>query len=161
MQVGASDLLFRPSSESSPTLPSSLHSETRCMAELLVYALVVCAALWTIWSLVRMRQPQVLLRSVAIVVLGDIGRSPRMMYHAESFASIGFETYLVGYTGESSRFCLANVAFNTFQARSLCRHFSPSPTSAFSTCPSRQDTYLHGPSSLRPLEKWCIRFSAS
>ncbi|KAI0726057.1 mannosyltransferase [Fomitopsis betulina] len=69
------------------------------MAELLVYALVVCAALWTIWSLVRMRQPQVLLRSVAIVVLGDIGRSPRMMYHAESFASIGFETYLVGYTG--------------------------------------------------------------
>lgn len=69
--------------------------------EILVNALVVCVACWTIYYCVRMRQPQVLLRSVAIVVLGDIGRSPRMMYHAESFASIGFETYLIGYAGES------------------------------------------------------------
>lgn len=69
-------------------------------SELLVNALVVCATCWTVWYLVRMRQPQVLLRSVAIVVLGDIGRSPRMMYHAESFASIGFETYMVGYPGK-------------------------------------------------------------
>lgn len=40
-----------------------------------------------------------LLRSVAIVVLGDVGRSPRMMYHAESFASNGFDTYIVGNKG--------------------------------------------------------------
>lgn len=39
------------------------------------------------------------LRSVAILVLGDIGRSPRMMYHAESFASIDFQTYIIGYAG--------------------------------------------------------------
>ncbi|OBZ79967.1 Chitobiosyldiphosphodolichol beta-mannosyltransferase, partial [Grifola frondosa] len=39
------------------------------------------------------------LRSVAILVLGDIGRSPRMMYHAESFATNGFETFLIGYGG--------------------------------------------------------------
>ncbi|KZT58496.1 glycosyltransferase family 33 protein [Calocera cornea HHB12733] len=38
-------------------------------------------------------------RSVAIVVLGDVGRSPRMMYHAESFAGMGWETFLVGYRG--------------------------------------------------------------
>lgn len=40
------------------------------------------------------------LRSVAIIVLGDVGRSPRMMYHAESFAKLGFSTYLIGYRGE-------------------------------------------------------------
>lgn len=39
------------------------------------------------------------LRSVAILVLGDIGRSPRMMYHAQSFAENGFVTDLVGYRG--------------------------------------------------------------
>ncbi len=38
-------------------------------------------------------------QSVAIVVLGDIGRSPRMMYHAESFAGLGWDTYLIGYRG--------------------------------------------------------------
>lgn len=42
------------------------------------------------------------LRSVAILVLGDVGRSPRMMYHAESFAKLGFDTYLIGYKGEDS-----------------------------------------------------------
>ncbi|KAH9075745.1 hypothetical protein EDB83DRAFT_1813982 [Lactarius deliciosus] len=39
------------------------------------------------------------LRSVAILVLGDIGRSPRMMYHAESLAKLHFETFLIGYGG--------------------------------------------------------------
>ena len=40
-------------------------------------------------------------RSVAILVLGDIGRSPRMMYHAQSFADTGFVTHLIGYGGGS------------------------------------------------------------
>ncbi|KAF9651302.1 beta-1,4-mannosyltransferase [Thelephora ganbajun] len=39
------------------------------------------------------------MRSVVVFVLGDVGRSPRMMYHAESFANDGFETYIVGYHG--------------------------------------------------------------
>lgn len=38
-------------------------------------------------------------RSVSIIVLGDIGRSPRTMYHAESFAKAGFNTFIVGYKG--------------------------------------------------------------
>ncbi|KIJ45070.1 glycosyltransferase family 33 protein [Sphaerobolus stellatus SS14] len=38
-------------------------------------------------------------RSVAVVVLGDVGRSPRIMYHAQSFASNDFETYVIGYKG--------------------------------------------------------------
>ncbi|PPQ98912.1 hypothetical protein CVT24_003543 [Panaeolus cyanescens] len=39
------------------------------------------------------------MRTVAILVLGDIGRSPRMMYHAKSFAEMGFVTDLIGYAG--------------------------------------------------------------
>ena len=35
---------------------------------------------------------------VQIVVLGDIGRTPRMQYHALSFADAGFLVYLIGYT---------------------------------------------------------------
>lgn len=38
-------------------------------------------------------------RTVALLVLGDVGRSPRMMYHAESFAQLEFKTFLIGYKG--------------------------------------------------------------
>lgn len=46
-----------------------------------------------------MNRNQHSLRSVAIVVLGDIGRSPRMMYHAQSFAENDFVTNIIGYGG--------------------------------------------------------------
>ena len=36
-----------------------------------------------------------------ILVLGDIGRSPRMMYHAESLAQHGWETIMIGYNETS------------------------------------------------------------
>lgn len=39
-------------------------------------------------------------RSVCIVVLGDIGRSPRMQYHALSFVESGYDVDIVGYSGE-------------------------------------------------------------
>ena len=45
------------------------------------------------------KRERAVLRCVAVLVLGDIGRSPRMMYHAESFANAHFQTYLVGYAG--------------------------------------------------------------
>jgi hypothetical protein len=38
-------------------------------------------------------------RTATVLVLGDIGRSPRMMYHAESLARAGWDTYVVGYGG--------------------------------------------------------------
>lgn len=38
--------------------------------------------------------------SVAVLVLGDIGRSPRMMYHSQSFAQREFETFIIGYRGK-------------------------------------------------------------
>ena len=34
-----------------------------------------------------------------IIVLGDIGRSPRSMYHALSFAENGYKVTLIGYGG--------------------------------------------------------------
>ena len=39
-------------------------------------------------------------RSVQVVVLGDIGRSPRMQYHALSIAKHGGRVILIGYQGE-------------------------------------------------------------
>ncbi|CAE6350018.1 unnamed protein product [Rhizoctonia solani] len=40
-------------------------------------------------------------RTIAVVVLGDVGRSPRMMYHAQSLAENQFNTYLIGYSGST------------------------------------------------------------
>jgi hypothetical protein len=40
--------------------------------------------------------------SVQVLVLGDIGRSPRMQYHALSIAQHGGEVKLIGYQGESA-----------------------------------------------------------
>ena len=42
-------------------------------------------------------------RKVAVVVLGDLGRSPRMQYHAASLAKLGAcvgEVTMIGYSGE-------------------------------------------------------------
>lgn len=39
-------------------------------------------------------------RSAAVVVLGDVGRSPRMCYHVESLANEGWKVAIVGYKGE-------------------------------------------------------------
>ncbi|XP_072464333.1 chitobiosyldiphosphodolichol beta-mannosyltransferase isoform X1 [Notamacropus eugenii] len=43
------------------------------------------------------RRPRV--RSVCVVVVGDVGRSPRMQYHALSLARRGFDVTLLGYSG--------------------------------------------------------------
>ncbi|OCH85610.1 hypothetical protein OBBRIDRAFT_828812 [Obba rivulosa] len=68
---------------------------SRTLLQLLASFLFV----WAVWRLVKHPRTQPSLRSAAILVLGDVGRSPRMMYHAESFATAGFETYLIGYPG--------------------------------------------------------------
>ena len=38
-------------------------------------------------------------RRVQVVVLGDIGRSPRMQYHAHSLAIQDFDVDIIGYGG--------------------------------------------------------------
>jgi hypothetical protein len=42
-------------------------------------------------------------RRTAVLVLGDVGRSPRMQYHCISLAKIaGMEVDLIGYSGTTS-----------------------------------------------------------
>ena len=48
-------------------------------------------------------------KNVTIVVLGDIGRSPRMQYHALSFAQNGWTVDFVGYDGKRSFFHLTLI----------------------------------------------------
>lgn len=38
-------------------------------------------------------------KRVSVIVMGDIGRSPRMQYHSLSFAIEGFCVDIVGYGG--------------------------------------------------------------
>ncbi|KAL0576384.1 mannosyltransferase [Marasmius crinis-equi] len=66
-----------------------------------VLGVTTIVSLWLLWKVYStcLRRKSHSLRSVAILVLGDIGRSPRMMYHAESFAELGFMTFLIGYGG--------------------------------------------------------------
>ncbi|KAF8499108.1 beta-1,4-mannosyltransferase [Russula emetica] len=70
-----------------PTLPQLIYVAIFCFISSLLLLLK--------WSSRSKPSP----RSVAILVLGDVGRSPRMMYHAESFAKLRFQTFLVGYQG--------------------------------------------------------------
>jgi beta-1,4-mannosyltransferase len=65
----------------------------------LIYVVVFSCVVWMLLSRRLPSKRKRSLRSVAILVLGDVGRSPRMMYHAESFAKLQFETFLVGYKG--------------------------------------------------------------
>ncbi|BGP18432.1 hypothetical protein JCM10213_001679 [Rhodosporidiobolus nylandii] len=73
------------------------------LAQLLLAALAGAASL--LFLLRRLRSPSPSspdsTKSVALVVLGDIGRSPRMLYHAQSFASAGFRTHIVAYRGSA------------------------------------------------------------
>jgi hypothetical protein len=47
-------------------------------------------------------------KNVTLVVLGDIGRSPRMQYHALSFAQNGWTVDFIGYDGINFLFNLVN-----------------------------------------------------
>ncbi|KAH7104549.1 glycosyl transferases group 1-domain-containing protein [Auriculariales sp. MPI-PUGE-AT-0066] len=68
---------------------------------LLSVAFILCASplLVLAFELWRKSRQSPKVRSVAVVVLGDIGRSPRMMYHADSFAQADFDTWIIGYRG--------------------------------------------------------------
>lgn len=35
-----------------------------------------------------------------VVILGDIGRSPRMQFHSVTLSKAGFEVYIFGYAGK-------------------------------------------------------------
>src|SRR6266550_208224 len=82
---------------------------TAAASESFMSSIVLLAFLlfgWLIWRLAR--PPRIKPRSAAILVLGDIGRSPRIMYHAQSLAENNFETHLIGYGGTkpASMYCV-------------------------------------------------------
>ncbi|ORZ29726.1 hypothetical protein BCR44DRAFT_54839 [Catenaria anguillulae PL171] len=58
-------------------------------------------------------------RSVAVLVLGDLGRSPRMQYHAISLAESGFHVDLIGYTDTALPCRLAHPNISIRPIRSL------------------------------------------
>lgn len=58
-------------------------------------------------------------KSVALVVLGDIGRSPRMLYHADSFARHGFETRIVAHRGALTCLCSLPLPAQSRNAETL------------------------------------------
>ncbi|CAK5279875.1 unnamed protein product [Mycena citricolor] len=62
-----------------------------------VFVLWLSARIWRFFT----PREQHSLRTVAIVVLGDLGRSPRMMNHAESFAENGFFADVICYGGSA------------------------------------------------------------
>ncbi|WVR07358.1 hypothetical protein IAU60_004399 [Kwoniella sp. DSM 27419] len=67
---------------------------------IIIPLILVVLAPWTLFWVLYIRRTTVResrVKSAIIMVLGDIGRSPRMMYHAESLAKRGWDTFLVGY----------------------------------------------------------------
>lgn len=64
------------------------------------------------------RKARKLKTSVTVVVLGDIGRSPRMQYHAISVAKHGGRVELVGYKGQTLACRVASFFMKLFTNRS-------------------------------------------
>jgi beta-1,4-mannosyltransferase len=64
-------------------------------------------------------------RHVVVVVLGDVGRSPRMQYHALSLLDAGHKVSLVGYVGEDLVPDLCNPSLS--DRFSIVRFRVPSP----------------------------------
>lgn len=71
------------------------------MVEAVSTLIASVATLFSVLLLWRRFFPDRSAKTVALVVLGDIGRSPRMMYHAKSFARHGWTTYIVSYKGNA------------------------------------------------------------
>lgn len=87
------------------TTTGSPSMTTKDLVDFLPYILLAAILLGTTgfgWYVLKPRNYHSF-RSVAILVLGDVGRSPRMMYHAQSFAENGFVTDIVGYKGAQGK----------------------------------------------------------
>lgn len=68
---------------------------------LTVPLVLVTGLLWlSVWAL-RRRDAETE-RRVCVLVLGDIGRSPRMQYHALSLSKHGYTVTFVGYLGKKT-----------------------------------------------------------
>lgn len=63
---------------------------------LLAYFVLPCMVYLTVPFLIRRSRPATP-RNISIFVLGDLGHSPRMCYHALSFSRLGYAVNLCGY----------------------------------------------------------------
>lgn len=63
--------------------------------------------------------------TVQILVLGDIGRSPRMQYHALSIAKNGGRVVIIGYRGELGEYPLYSSTTTYNSKADICIQFSP------------------------------------
>jgi beta-1,4-mannosyltransferase len=72
---------------------------TTLVAEVIITAVIAALVACVLWGLWRRRE-KARARSVTVVVLGDIGRSPRMQYHALRLARHFAHVDLVGTAGE-------------------------------------------------------------
>lgn len=64
-------------------------------------------------------------RTVQIVVLGDIGRSPRMQYHALSIAKHSGRVFLIGYQGMIDALVFYNSMLTSLQSQRYILTSSP------------------------------------
>ena len=64
-----------------------------------VVSLLVLGLTALAWQWLQRARARPTSKSIAVVVLGDLGRSPRMLYHAESLVARGWFVSLVGYEG--------------------------------------------------------------
>lgn len=64
----------------------------------LAFAIALSPLFFSLYLMRHLRTRPTRHHTALILVLGDIGRSPRMMYHTESFAKHGWESAIVGYT---------------------------------------------------------------
>lgn len=101
------------------------------MAPLLANVLGGVVLLVAVFHIFRFLKRRPTLRSVAILVLGDVGRSPRMMYHAESFAKFGFRTHLIGYEGTLDERNMSLLI--KYQAQNPSHRLRPRPVSISAT----------------------------
>ena len=72
----------------------------------MLYIILLALACCLLYSLRKRTNGQ----RVLIIVLGDIGRSPRMQYHALSLLNHGFHVDIVGYSGSTPMQALLNSA---------------------------------------------------
>lgn len=88
--------------------------------------------------------------SVHVLVLGDIGRSPRMTYHALSIAKHGGKVNLIGYLGMCFSAAVKTKLANVAQRPPLTLMLSTTPTS-----PSWHSPPLHA--GRRPFPSFYLR----
>ncbi|KAI4494889.1 hypothetical protein M0804_001090 [Polistes exclamans] len=67
----------------------------------MIFIVFLCVIFFTLLTLKLWIYCRKGIKNVCIVVLGDVGRSPRMQYHALSFANEGFDVDFIGYPGSS------------------------------------------------------------